>query len=97
MSAELRATMGVKLYDRVLEELAKDMEVSLMEAVDGRGLDKLDKARATALGLTQAMLVAQAIEGLSDIGEAIKDAAHAVSDIGPLVSTAIDNVSERLS
>lgn len=78
------ATLAARMYDDVLKELTKDLEVTLMQAVDGSGLEKVKEIKATALGITQSLLIAQSIEST-------------LSDLGPLISTAINNVSERLS
>jgi hypothetical protein len=60
--------------------------------------DAVKNADTVALGLTQAVLIADSIDGLNDIGDAIKDVANNLSDIGPNISSAgrdIANAIER--
>lgn len=67
------------------------MRTALKRSHAGMSNEKLD---ATALALTQSTLLAEAIGNLGNIGPAIESA---LRDVGPLISAAVDNVSERLA
>jgi hypothetical protein len=65
---------------RMFAEIRKRLENDFAETNDAVG-----NADDVALGLTQATLIADSINGLNDIGDAIKDVASNLSDIGPSI------------
>lgn len=79
-------SMQAKNAVRIYKEVRKELETS-EQGVPNTPVERANAeahAKRVALALTQSLLVAQAIE-------------NTLFDIGPLISTAIDNVSERLA
>jgi hypothetical protein len=82
-----QAEYAVKMFAEIRKKLENDFAAEN---------DAVENADEIALGLTQATLVADAINGLNDIGDAIKDVASNLSDIGPNISSAGSEIANSI-